>query len=127
MNRIIELLEAAGVEYRREAYGNPYYYNDGFQVPALVVRFDYDLTASGEEYRALEGKERDFVQYIKRRKGYCVAYSGRCGIRCPWYAVMSVFDHMRQHEHEARICADVEKFWQEEHARREAAKLGAVI
>lgn len=54
-------------------------------------------------------------------------YSGVCGIYIPHYTVMSVFDYHRHAEHEARIRADVEKFWQEEHARREAEKLAAAM
>lgn len=124
MKKIIEFLEASGIEYRREEYGNPYYYNDGFRVPALIVKFDYELT---DDRRTLEEKERRFVQYMNRKKGYCLPYSGRCGICIPWYTIMSVFDYRRYCEHEKRIRADVEKFWQEEHARRKADCLAAAI
>lgn len=124
MKKIIEFLEANGIEYRRETYGNPYYYNDGFRVPALVVTFDYELTDNRAE---MEKKERLFKQYMGRRKAYCMPYSGVCGIYIPHYTVMSVFDYHRHTEHEARIKADSEKFWQEEHARREAKKLAAAM
>lgn len=124
MKKIIDFLEDNGIEYRRETYGNPYYYNDGFRVPALVVRFDYELT---ENAAALKEKERLFKQYMNRRKGYCIAYSGVCGVYIPYYTVISVFDYHRHAEHEARIKSDVEKFWKEEHARREAERLAAVM
>ncbi len=124
MKKIIEFLESNGIEYRRETYGNPYYYNDGFRVPALVVRFDYELTDSAD---AMKEKERIFRQYMNRRKAYCIAYSGVCGVYIPHYTVMSVFDYNRHAEHEARIRADVEKFWQEKHARRESEKMAAAI
>ena len=124
MKKIIEFLESNGIEYRRETYGNPYYYDDGFRVPALVVTFDYELTADKKE---MEQKESLFKQYIKRRKGFCIPYSGVCGIYIPHYTVMSVFDYHRHAEHEAQIKEDVEKFWKVEHARREAEKLAAVM
>lgn len=124
MKKIIEFLENNGIEYRHETYGNPYYYNDGFRVPAIVVKFDYELT---DDKKEMEKKEALFRQYMKRRKAYCLPYSGHCGICIPWYTVMSVFDYRRHTEHEARIHADVEKFWQAEHARREAARLAAAI
>lgn len=124
MKNIIEFLENNGIEYRRETYGNPHYYNDGFRVPALVVKFDYELT---EDAAALKEKERIFKQYMNRWKAYCIAYSGVCGVYIPHYTVMSVFDYHRHAEHEARISADVEKFWQEEHARREAERMTAAI
>lgn len=124
MKKIIGFLESNGIEYRRETYGNPYYYNDGFRVPALIVTFDYELTDDRAE---MEKKEQLFRQYMKRRKAYCIPYSGVCGIYIPHYTIMSVFDYRRHAEHEARIRADVEKFWKEEHARREAEKLAAAI
>ena len=124
MKKIIDFLEQSGIEYSREMYGNPYYYNDGFTVPALIVTFDYELTDNRKE---MERKESLFKQYMNRQKAHCLPYSGVCGIYIPHYAVMSVFDYRRHAEHEARIRADVEKFWQEEHARREVEKLAAVI
>lgn len=124
MKKIIEFLENNGIEYRRETYGNPYYYNDGFRVPALVVRFDYELA---EDAEALREKEWLFNQYMNRRKAYCIAYSGVCGVYIPYYTVMGVFDYHRHAEHEARIKSDVENFWKEEHARREAERMAAVV
>lgn len=124
MKKIIEFLENNGIEYRRETYGNPYYYNDGFSVPALIVKFDYELP---DDRKALKEKESLFKQYMRRKKAHCIAYSGVCGVYIPYYTVMSVFDYHRHAEHEARISADVEKFWQEEHARREAERLAAAM
>lgn len=124
MKKIIDFLEQSGIEYSREMYGNPYYYNDGFSVPALIVKFDYELT---EDRRTLQEKERRFIQYMDRKRAYCLPFSGRCGVCIPWYTVMGVFDCKRYQEHQARIRADSEKFWQEEHRRREAEKLAAAI
>ena len=124
MKKIIDFLENNDIEYRQETYGNPYYYNDGFRVPALVVWFDYELT---EDTAALKEKERLFKQYMNRRKAYCIAYSDVCGIYIPYYTIMSVFDYHRHVEHEAQIRSDVEKFWQAEHTRREAERLTAII
>lgn len=124
MKRIIDFLEENAIEYRRVNYGNPYYYNDGFTVPAVLVSFDYELSENPDE---LHRKERLFLQYMSRRKTHCIAYQGKKGICIPWYSVIGVFDCKRLQEHESRIMADVEKFWIEEHARREAEKLAAVM
>lgn len=42
MKKIIEFLEKNGIEYKLVTCGNPYYYNDGFTVPAISIRFDYE-------------------------------------------------------------------------------------
>lgn len=124
MEKIIEFLEKNGIEYRRIMCGNPYYYNDGFRVPAIFVSFDYELT---EDRQELKRKEVMFKRYMNRRKGYCIPSSGVSGIYIPHYTVMSVADYHKQEEHVARIEADREKFCQEEHARREAEKLKAAM
>lgn len=124
MKKIIDFLEENAIEYRRVNYGNPYYYNDGFTIPAVQISFDYELSDDPDE---LHRKERLFLQYISRRKTHCIAYQGKSGVCIPWYSVMGVSDYKRQQEHENRIKADVEKFWIEEHARREAEKLAAAM
>ena len=124
MKNIIEFLKKNGIDYKKVAYGKPYYYNDGFSVQAIQVTFDYELA---DDYQELKRKEQLFLQSMKRRKNHCIGYSGKCGICIPWYSVFNVFDFKMQQDHEARIQADVEKFWQEEHARRESEKLMAVI
>lgn len=124
MKKIIDFLEENAIEYKRVNYGNPYYYNDGFTVPAVQVYFDYELSTDPDE---LHRKERLFLQYMSRRKAHCIAYQGKNGIYIPWYSVMNVLDCRRWREHENRIKADVEKFWIEEHARREAERLAAAM
>lgn len=124
MKKIIAFLEENNIDYESVTYGNPYYYNDGFQVPAITVKFDYELAESIPE---LKKKEKLFQQFMKRKKTHCIGYSGRCGICIPWYSIFSVFDFRRQQEHESRIHADVEKFWKEEHARREALKFETAV
>lgn len=124
MKKIIEFLEQNGIEYNTVTLGNPYYYNDGFTVQGITVEFNYDLAESVSE---LQKKEILFQKYMKRKKTHCIGYSGKCGICTPWYRVLSVFDFRRLQEHEARIHEDVEKFWQEEHARREGMKLEMAV
>lgn len=124
MKNMIEFLKKNGINYEEKTYGNPYYYNDGFTVPAIMVKFDYEFT---DDITELQKKEKLFLQTLNRKKNYCIGYSGTCGICIPWYSVFNVFDFKRQKEHEARIHADAEKFWQEEHERRERENLKAVI
>lgn len=121
MKKIIEFLEKHGIEYRRVNLGDPYYYKDGFTVQAIRVSFDYEII-DRKSIPQLQEKERRFNQYIKRRKNYCIGYSGKSGIYIPWYTVLNIDDFERLEEHERRIQADVEKFWQEEHERREQCK-----
>lgn len=124
MKKIIEFLEENNIEYRRVSYGDPHYYNDGFTVPAIMAYFDFDLA---DDYKELERKRAQFLKFMSRKKAYTIGYQGKSGIFCPWYSVFTVFDFVRQQEHENRIQADVEAFWKEEHARREAARLAAVM
>lgn len=126
MKRIIEYLEKNGIEYKPVTCGNPYYYNDGFTVPAISIRFDYesiDCSCIPE----MQKKERAFLKSIERRKNHCIGSSGKSGIYIPWYMVLSTDDFKRLEEHEARIHADVEKFWKEEHERREREKLAIAM
>ena len=115
MKNIIEFLEKNNIEYEFVTYGNPYYYNDGFTVQAVSVKFVYDLA---DNIKEMELKEDRFLKSMNRRKSCCIGYDGRYGICSHWYAVFNVDDFKRLEEHEKRIHADVEKFWKEEHARR---------
>jgi hypothetical protein len=123
MKKIIEFLKENGIEYRTVSLGNPYYYNDGFTVQGITVRFDYELAKDMQE---LHKKEDTFLKSMKRKKKHCIGYSGRCGIYIPWYTVLATSDFEKLKEHEARIDADVEKFWKEEHERRECQKSAAM-
>lgn len=46
MNNFIDFLEANNIEYEIVFYGNPNYYNDGFQIPAVKVSFNYEFSAN---------------------------------------------------------------------------------
>lgn len=80
-----------------------------------------------ESIPKLQEKEKLFTQFMKRKKKHCIGYSGKCGIYIPWYTIFSVSDFKRLQEHESRIHADVEKFWKEEHARRETLGFQAAV
>ena len=43
MKKIIEFLKENSIEYKIVSLGNPYYYNDGFTIQGITVRFDYEL------------------------------------------------------------------------------------
>lgn len=107
MKNIIEFLKKNGIEYQEVTYGNPYYYNDEFSVPAIRVTFDYELA---DDYKELKRKEHIFLQSMNRRKNYCIGYFGKCGLCIPWYSIFNVFDFKKQQEHEERIQKDIEKF-----------------
>ena len=51
MKKILEFLEQNGIKYESIAYGNPHYYNDGFTVQGITIKFDYELTESIPEDR----------------------------------------------------------------------------
>lgn len=126
MKKIIEYLEKNGIEYNLVTYGNPYYYNDGFTVSAISIRFDYesiDCSCIPE----MQKKEKAFLKSMGRRKNYCIGFSGKSGIYIPWYIIFKTEDFKRYQEHETRIRADVEKFWKEEHERCKCEKLQAVM
>ena len=75
MKKIIEFLEKNGIEYKLVICGNPYYYNDGFTVPAISIRFDYesiDCSCIPE----MQKKERVFLESMERRKNHCIGSSG---------------------------------------------------
>ena len=126
MKKIIEYLVKNGIEYNLVTCGDPYYYNDGFTVPAIRIRFDYesiDCICIPEMQR----KQDAFTKSMRRRKNYCIGFSGKCGICIPWYTIFKTEDFKRYQEHEARIHADQEKFWKEEHERCEREKLQAIM
>ena len=100
MKKIIEFLKENGIEYRTVSLGNPYYYNDGFTVQGITVRFDYELAKDMQEFQK---KEEAFLKSMKRRKKHCIGYSGRCGIYIPWYTVLATSDFEKLKEHEARL------------------------
>lgn len=115
MKNIIKFLEENNIDYECVKYGNPYYYNDGFSVQAVSVKFDYDFS---ENITELKQKEDTFLKYMKRKKRFCIGYSGKCGLFIPWYAVFDTDDFEKLKEHEKRIQTDVEKFWKGEHEKR---------
>lgn len=115
MKRITEFLQKNGIDHKAVTLGNPYYYNDGFTVQGIRILFDYELAEDASE---LYQKQCAFLKYMKRRKKQCIGYSGKCGIHIPWYTVLDASDFERLEEHENRIQADVERFWEEEHSRR---------
>lgn len=119
MKKIIEFLKENGIEYKTVSLGNPYYYNDGFTVQGIAVKFDYELS---KDMQGLHKKEEAFLKSMKRRKKHCIGYSGRCGIYIPWYTVLATSDFEELKEHEARIDADVQKFWKEDHERCKCQK-----
>lgn len=126
MKKIIEFLEKNGIDYKPVTYGNPYYYNDGFMVPAIMVQFDYESIDCSSIPEMMK-KQDAFLKSMERRKNHCIGISGRCGIYIPWYSIFKVEDFKRYQEHETRIQADQEKFWKKEHERRESKKLQAVM
>ena len=65
MKNIIEFLKKNGIEYQEVTYGNPYYYNDEFSVPAIRVTFDYELA---DDYKELKRKEHIFLQSMKQQE-----------------------------------------------------------
>ena len=126
MKKIIEYLEKNGIEYKPVTCGNPYYYNDGFTVPAIRIRFDYE-SIDCSNIPDMRRKQNAFTKSMRRRKNYCIGSSGKCGICIPWYTIFKTEDFRRYQEHEARIHADQEKFWKEEHEWREGEKLQAIM
>ena len=97
MKKIIEFLKENSIEYKIVSLGNPYYYNDGFTVQGITIRFDYELAKDMQE---LQKKEEAFLKSMKRKKKHCIGYSGRCGIYIPWYTVLATSDFEKLKEHE---------------------------
>lgn len=88
------------------------------------MKFDYELSGNIKE---LKKKEDSFLKYMKRKKKCCIGYSGRCGICIQWYSVFDGNDFKMYQEHEARIHADVEKFWTEVHNKRMNENMNAAV
>lgn len=114
MKNIEKWLHENGIEYRRENYGNPYYFNDGFSVEGLQIAFYFDSVGNAWE------KQNDLEKFMKRKKAYtCIRSRFGAGYT---YCIMTVFNARRLAEHEKSIQEAVERFWQDEHARRIQAK-----
>ena len=110
MKKIIAWLEENGIEYNINKYGNPYYFNDGFSVDGIQIAFYFDGIGNVLE------KEKLLLDYMKRKKAY-ICQESRFGAGYT-YRVMTVFDAARLEQHEKAVSDAVEKFWEEEHARR---------
>lgn len=110
MKNIQKWLRENGLEYDQTTYGNPYYFNDGFRVPALTIGFYYDNKGNNWQ------KQADLKKYMKRKKAYiCKASRFGAGI---YYTIMTVFDERRLIEHENKVQTAVSAYWKAEHARR---------
>ena len=81
------ILKKNGIEYRTVSLGNPYYYNDGFTVQGITIRFDYELAKDMQE---LYKKEEAFLKSMKRKRKHCIGYYGRCGIYILVYGIINV-------------------------------------
>lgn len=110
MKKIIKWLNENGIEYTTCKYGNPYYFNDGFSVDGIKVTFFFDEIGNSRD------QEKSLVKYMSRKRAY-ICKCSRFGAGYS-YCIMTVFDAARLQEHEKAVQDAVEKFWQEEHARR---------
>ena len=110
MKKIIDFCNENGIECKREKFGNPYYFNDGFSVDGLIVSFDFYID------REASHKMNIFEKIMSRKKSYDVECF-RFG--AGWsYRIFTVFDKRRLEKHTNAIKEATEKFWEEEHARR---------
>lgn len=110
MKKILDFCKENGIECRKEKFGNPYYFNDGFSVDGLTVSFDFCIdSGAGRKMAAFE-------KFMSRKRAYetvCFKYGAG------WtYRVFTVFDKRKLEKHENAIREAAERFWQEEHARR---------
>lgn len=110
MKKIIAWLEENEIEYSVNKYGNPYYFNDGFLVEEIQASFYFDGIGNAPE------KEKLLLNFMKRKKSY-VCEGSRFGAGYT-YKIMTMFDAARLEQHEKAVADSVEKFWEEEHARR---------
>lgn len=110
MGKIEKWLRENGLEFESQKYGNPYYFNDGFQVPGLQIAFYFDGIGNAWE------KQLELEKFMGRKKAY-ICKRDRFGAGVS-YRIMTVFDAARLKEHENTVSEAVEKFWQKEHARR---------
>lgn len=117
MKKIIAWLKESGIEYKVNEYGNPHYFNDGFSVDGIQIAFYFDGIGNSPE------KENLLVDFMKRKKTYiCKEFRFGAGHT---YRIMTVFDAVRLEQHEKAVADAVEKFWEEEHARRTQAEKSA--
>lgn len=114
MKNIEKWLQENGIEYRKCKYGNPDYFNDGFQVEGLRIAFYFDEAGNTRK------QENQLVKFMSRKKAYTCKPS-RFGYGYS-YDIMTVFDAARLEKHEKAVADAVEAFWQAEHARRMQAE-----
>lgn len=110
MKKIIAFLEKNGIEYSVNKFGNPHYFNDGFFVEGIQIAFYFDGIGNEPENKKL------LVDYMKHKKSY-VCQERRFGAGYT-YRIMTIFDATRLEQHEKAVADAVEKYWEEEHARR---------
>lgn len=111
MKQIEKWLTDNSITYRTAKWGNPYYFDDSFNVSGLMVTFDFYQDPDASR------KMTAFKRYMSRKKSLeCKCYSYGAGL---WFRVLTVFDAARLEEHEKRVSDAVEAFWQAEHARRQ--------
>lgn len=110
MKKIIEFLEEKGIEYSVNKYGNPYYFEDGFFVDGIQIAFYFDEIGNNKK------QENALNNFMKRKKSYemkCMRFGAGYS-----YRITTVFDARRLEQHEKDVADAVEKFCQEEHAKR---------
>ncbi len=110
MKSIEKWLKENGFEFEVRQYGNPYYFNDGFSVPGISVAFYFD--SIGNDWQ----RQNELKRFMSRKKAY-ICEDARFGAGRT-YTIMTVFDATRLAQHEAKVKAETEAFWQTEHARR---------
>lgn len=117
MKKIITWLKESGIEYSANKYGNPDYFDDGFSVDGIQITFYFDGIGNAPE------KEKLLLTYMRRKKSYiCKRY--RIGVGYS-YRIMTALDADRLEKHEKAVRDAVEKFWKEEHEKRERKGLTA--
>ena len=110
MKKIEKWLQENRIEYRKCKYGNPDYFNDGFQVDGLRICFYFDEIGNTKK------QENQLIKFMSRKKAY-ICKPSRFGYGYS-YDIMSVFDAARLEKHEKAVAYAVETFWQAEHSRR---------
>lgn len=111
MKQIEKWLTDNDITYRPAKWGNPDYFNDGFNVSGLMVTFDFYQDPDAGH------KMRTFKRCMGCKKIYtCKCYKYGAGY---WFRVLTVFDDAKLEDHEKRVSDAIEAFWQAEHARRQ--------
>lgn len=106
MKNIEKWLKENGIKYRKEKYGNQYYFNDGFRVEGLRIAFYFDEVGNTRK------QENQLVKFMNRKKAYiCKPFRFGYGHS---YDIMTVFDAARLEEHEKAVSDAVKAFWQDE-------------